>query len=106
MTGMGKTFIYDRMRDGTFGTDPVGFPFSGLERAGGHQVMEDRWHRDDQFRLVRKRSWTSQSCGGVWWGISRRFRKISSCWFAEVRQSTNSTDTLSLNTSVRVRRRP
>ena len=41
-----------------------------------------------QFRLVRKRSWTAAI---LWWGISRQFRKISSCWFAEVRQSMNST---------------
>ena len=49
-----------------------------------------------QFRVVRKRSWTSAI---LWWGISRRFRKISSCWFAEVRQSMKSTNTLSVRSS-------
>ena len=34
ITGMGKTFIYDRMRDGTFPKQiQLGSPFSGLERA-------------------------------------------------------------------------
>ena len=50
-----------------------------------------------QFRVVRKRSWTSAILWwGMWWGISRRFRKISSCWFAEVRQGLESTFTLSV----------
>ena len=50
-----------------------------------------------QFRVVRKRSWTSAILWwGMWWGISPRFRKKREYLFAEVRQRVKSTDTLSV----------
>ena len=52
------------------------------------------------FRVVRRRSSTAASfwCR-KWCRKTRRFRKKRSCWFAEVRQGLESTDTLSVRSS-------
>ena len=67
MTGMGKTFIYDRMRDGTF---PKQIQLGSRTVVWNEQEvtkwMEDRMAPDDPMRVVRRRSWTSAI---LWWGI-------------------------------------
>ena len=71
MTGMGKTFIYARMKDGTFPKQiQVGSRSVVWNEQEVIKWMEDQMAPDDRMRGVRKPSWTAASGRRV---ISRVF---------------------------------
>ena len=60
MTGMGKTFIHARMKEGTFTKQiQLGSRSVVWNEQEVIKWMEDQMAPDDPMRLVRRRSWTA-----------------------------------------------